>query len=216
MAFIMFFENSWFLSEKFLLLQLKYSYMTQQYQVSVDSLSDNFLMTLREHYPHAQLEIKVKTPTAFQGLSEADFWDIIACFDWSDSEDDLMVTAKAAAILAEKTLRHIYEFQDLLAQKLFELDTKAHAQNAGENAWISKEEDFSADEFLYARCCVVANGKDFYQKVLQNPTLMPKDLTFEGVLKLAHRAYRLKTGKIFRYVPNTNIETFSNQKGWNL
>jgi hypothetical protein len=188
--------------------------MTQQYQVSVDNLSDNFLATLREHYPHAQLEIKVKTPKAFQGLDEASFWNIISLFDWSNPENDDVVISKAIVVLAEKPLRHIYEFQDLLAQKLFALDTMAHAKNTGDNAWISKNDDFSADEFLYARCCVLANGHDFYNKVLKNPELMPQDLAFEGLLTLAHRAYQLKTNKLFRYVPNINFETFSNKKGW--
>jgi hypothetical protein len=188
--------------------------MTQQYQVSVDNLSDSFLATLREHYPHAQLEIKVKTPKAFQGLNETSFWNIISLFDWSNPENNDVVVAKAIEILAEKPLRQIYEFQDLLAQKLFALDTMAHAKNAGDNAWISENDDFSADEFLYARCCVVANGQDFYNKVLKNPELMPQDLAFESLLTFVHRAYQLKTNKSFRYVPNINFETFSNKKGW--
>jgi hypothetical protein len=188
--------------------------MIQQYQVSVDNLSDSFLATLREHHPHAQLEIKVKTPKTFQGLDETSFWAIISLFDWSNPENEDAVLSKAIAVLSEKPLRHIYEFQDMLAQKLFDLDTMAHAKNAGENAWISNDDDFSADEFLYARCCVVANGQDFYQKVLKNPVLMPQDLAFESLLTLAHRAYQLKTNKSFHYVPNSNFETFSNKKGW--
>jgi hypothetical protein len=189
--------------------------MTQQYQVSMDNLSDSFLATLREHHPHAQLEIKVKTPKAFQGLDETAFWNIISLFDWSNPEDDDTVLMKAIAHLAEQPLRHIYEFQDILSQKLFDLDTLVHAKNTGENAWLSNNDDFSADEFLYARCCVVANGKDFYYKALKNPELMPQDLAFEGLLSLAHRAYQLKTNKSFRYVPSSNFETFSNKKGWN-
>jgi Protein of unknown function (DUF4240) len=188
--------------------------MTQQYQVSVDNLSDSFLATLREHYPHAQLEIKVKTPKAFQGLSETAFWNIIALLDWSNPEDEGTVLSKAISFLAEKPLRHIYEFQDKLSQKLFALDTMVHAKNVGENAWLSENDDFSADEFLYARCCVVANGQDFYNNVLQKPELMPQDFAFEPLLTLAHRAYQLKTNKIFRYVPNSNFETFANKQGW--
>ena len=189
--------------------------MTQQYHISIDTMTNNFLDTLREHYPHAQLDIRIKTPEPFEGLTENDFWAIIACFDWSDAEDDESVIAKAVRILADKSTRQIYEFQDMLSEKLYTLDTHVHAENTGENAWHGESDDFSADEFLYARCCVVANGLDFYKKVLQQPELMPKDLTFESLLTLAHQAYKLKMGKQFRYVPTHNIETFANLKGWN-
>lgn len=186
--------------------------MIQQYQVSVDSLSDNFLANLQEHFPHAQLEIKVKTPKSFEGLSETAFWDIISLLDWANV--DTAVMSKAINTLAAKPIRHIYEFQDILSKKLFALDTINHAKNGGENAWISKDSDFSVDEFLYARCCVVANGQNFYNKVLKNPELMPQDMAFEEILTLAHRAYQLKTNKVFRYIPTFNIETFANKKGW--
>ncbi len=188
--------------------------MELQYHVSVDNLSDNFLENIKEHYPHAELEIKVKAPEAFEGLTEKAFWDIIACLDWTDSDDDEAIIAPAVKILSEKPLRYIYEFQDLLSAKLYALDTRNHAAQTGENAFIDDNSDFSADEFLYARCCVVANGHDFYQTVLEEPTLMPKDLTFESLLTLAHQAYFHKTGKQFRYVPTYNFETFSNKKGW--
>lgn len=188
--------------------------MQLQYHVFVDNLSDNFLSNIKEHYPHAELEIKVKTPKTYEGLTENAFWDIIACFDWSDEEDDAAVIGQAVQVLSEKPLRHIYEFQDLLSAKLYALDTRNHAAQTGENAYLDENSDFSADEFLYARCCVVANGFDFYEKVLHEPSLMPKDLTFESLLTLAHQAYFHKTGKQFRYVPTYNIETFSNKKGW--
>ena len=166
--------------------------MMQQYHLSVDSLTNNFLETLKEQYPHAQLDIRVETTTTFEGLTEKEFWKIIACFDWSDSENDKSVIEKAIQVLSEKPVRFIYEFQDILSEKLFALDTLAHAENTGDNAWEGGNADFSADEFLYARCCVVANGKDFYKKVLHQPDLMPKDLTFESLLSLASKSY-LKT-----------------------
>lgn len=184
------------------------------YNLSIDNITDNFLETLREQYPHAQLDIRVKQPKMIDGLTEEAFWDIIARFNWSDPENDAAVVSEAIQILAEKPVRQIYEFQDMLSSKLFTLDTRLHAENVGENAWQSQDTDFSADEFLYARCCCIANGKAFYENVLKTPTLMPKDLTFEALITIAHKAYTQKTGKQFRYVPTFNIETFSNKKGW--
>ena len=188
--------------------------MTQQYNISIDTLTHSFLDTLKERFPHAKLDIQVKSSEPFNGLTDKEFWSVIACFDWSNAEDDAAVVAQAVRFLANKSVRHIYEFQDILSEKLHTLDTRSHAAHTGENAWADSDADFSVDEFLYARCCVVANGREFYEKVLQKPELMPKDLSFESLLTLAHQAYKLKTGKQFRYVPTFNIETFSNKNGW--
>ncbi len=65
--------------------------MVQQYQISVDTLTNNFLDSLKERFPHAKLDIRVKSPEPFNGLTEKEFWDVIACFDWSDAEDDAAV-----------------------------------------------------------------------------------------------------------------------------
>jgi hypothetical protein len=188
--------------------------MTQQYHLSTDTLTNNFFETLKERFPHAKVDIQVKISEAFNGLTEKDFWKIIAAFDWSDPEEDTAIMLNAVRILAEKPVRQIYEFQDMLSEKLHTLDTRIHAAHSGENAFLDENTDFSADEFLYARCCVVANGRIFYEKVLKNPESMPKDLAFESLLTLAHQAYQHKTGKQFRYIPSHNIETFSNRNGW--
>jgi hypothetical protein len=188
--------------------------MTQQYHLSTDTLTNNFFETLKERFPHAKVAIEIKTSESFNGLTVSDFWNIIAHFDWTDSENDAQIVQKAVQILAEKSVRQIYEFQDILSEKLYALDTRTHAAETGENAWQDENSDFSADEFLYARCCVVANGRDFYEKTLKKPDFMPKDLSFESILTIAHQAYQHKTGKQFRYIPTHNIETFANKKGW--
>jgi hypothetical protein len=43
---------------------------------------------------------------------------------------------------------------------------------------------------------------------------MPKDLTFEPLLSLAAKAYKLKTGKTFDYSSHFNFETYGNKEGW--
>jgi Protein of unknown function (DUF4240) len=188
--------------------------MTQQYHISIDTLTNNFFDTLKERFPHANLDIRVKSSEPFNGLTEKEFWATIACFDWSDAENDAAVIEKAVKFLADKPVRQIYEFQDILSEKLYALDTRSHAMHTGDNAWTDNDADFSADEFLYARCCVVANGRVFYETVLNQPELMPKDLSFESLLTLAHAAYTLKTGKQFRYIPTHNIETFAHKEAW--
>lgn len=68
---------------------------------------------------------------------------------------------------------------------------------------------------MFTNACVVANGKEAYLEVLNNPKKMFKDLTFEPLLSVAATAYERKTKKPFVYLPSLNAETYSNKKGWN-
>jgi hypothetical protein len=72
------------------------------------------------------------------------------------------------------------------------------------------------DGFLYARCLVVANGREFYDAVHSDPTTMPKDADFEAILMLAADAYDRKTGLVWDELDETDVsyETFSNEAGW--
>jgi hypothetical protein len=105
----------------------------------------------------------------------------------------------------------IYIFADKLSEKLYRLDTKQHAQ-----AYSANEPDnfISADDFLYARCAVVAEGSEYYEKVLNDPSQMPENLVFEPLLSLADAAFEQKIGEEFNYIPTFNFETRSNLAGW--
>lgn len=187
------------------------------YRLPTAALDEHFAESLREKYPNASLEIKVDTSPQPGGLTEEQFWSLIEMLDWSKEGDSSAVIEPAVEQLSKSPLRNIYEFQDLLSEKLYRLDTRHHAENTGENAYVETDGNnsfFSTDEFLYARCCVVANGREAYEKVLQNPELMPKNLAFEALLRIARLAYQRKTGQHFRYVPAFNIETYGNREGW--
>ncbi len=86
---------------------------------------------------------------------------------------------------------NIYLFADRLSAKLYHLDTRAHA-----TAYAANEPDnfISADDFLYARCAVVAEGKAYYEKVLNDPAQMPDNIVFEPLLYLADDAFEMKMG----------------------
>lgn len=168
---------------------------------------------LQERFPSASLRIEVRKNTIPKLLTDKEFWQIINLLDWTDAEDDDRVLEPAVAALAQLPVHHIYLFADILANKLFQLDAKKFAEKIGEDAYTPNRY-FSVDNFLYARCCAVANGEEYYQNLLKNPELMPKDLTFESLLSLASRAYFRKTGKSFDYLSATPIETYSNKTGW--
>jgi hypothetical protein len=147
-------------------------------------------------------------------MDEATFWSLIDRFDWSKDEDDDIIepAVLALALLPDS---QIADFQQILARKLYALDGRAWARNSGES-WWGEPDRLSVDGFLYARCLVVANGREFYEAVLADPTAMPKDADFEPLLMLAADAYDRKTGLEWDDLDDTEVsyETFSNEAGW--
>jgi hypothetical protein len=177
------------------------------------TLNDTVIQDWKEKYPEAEIRLELHPNPTQTALSEAHFWSIIDKLDWKNGDDSDAVVEPAIAYLATQPVRHIFEFADLLSEKLYALDARVYAQNIGEDAWTPNRY-FSVDNFLYARCCVVANGKNAFQAVQKNPTLMPKDTTFEDILYLASTAYSRKMGKKYSYSPAFPIETYSNKSGW--
>ena len=84
----------------------------------------------------------------------------------------------------------------------------------GSDAYTGSKGSFAKNWFLYVRCCVIANGHDYYYSVLNNPKLMPKDTEFRSLLTVSAQAYKIKTGKRFAHSTQHSYETFSNQKLW--
>jgi Protein of unknown function (DUF4240) len=204
----------WLCCAKSSIFEIKSSRMTTVLNFPLQQAHPEIIRDLQERFPSANLRVEVRNNMAHNNiLTEQRFWDIIHLFDWTDAEDDDRVLAPAIAALSESPVHHIYLFSDMLATKLFSLDGQIFAENIGDDAY-TPDTYFSVDNFLYARCCVIANGQDFYESVLKNPTLMPKDLTFESLLSLPAKAYAKKTGKSFNYLPTTSIETYANKLGW--
>ena len=186
--------------------------MTATIKINIKDINSQWIEELKEKYPDQNMEIKIIPSSKTELLDENTFWDIINLLDWTKIEDDAIL-APAIEQLASFPVHYIYLFQDVLSEKLFQLDAKKYALHIGEDAW-KEGQYFSVDHFLYARCCVVANGKDVFEKVIEKPETMPKDITFEALLNIASKAYELKTGEEFNYMPQYNYETYSNQKGW--
>lgn len=177
-------------------------------------LNEEMIKTLQEKYPDAEISVDVHRDPQHSPLSEVRFWEVIAMFDWNKEGNDEAVIEPAVAHLADGPVRHIFEFADILSEKLYLLDGIAYAQHIGADAW-SPDQYFSVDNFLYARACVVANGREAFEKVLENPKLMPKDVTFEALLYLPSEAYERKTDRKWDYTSAYAIETYSNTKDWN-
>ncbi len=182
-------------------------------KINAADLTTQIIHDLKEKYGAAELEIRIHAEKNKEVLSEDEFWKIIALLDWGKTGDDEAVVAPIVDYLVNLPVAFIYQFEDKLSEKLYYLDTKIHAENCGDNAY-QKDQFFSADVFLYERCCVVANGKKIYEKVLSNPTEMPKDVDFEPLLYIASDAYQKQTGNPMEYAPAFSYETFSNKAAW--
>jgi len=173
------------------------------------------LQDLQNRYPRAVVRVETGEPLTDTKMDESQFWQIIQSLDWKQTEN-ARVIAPAIEALSQYPIADIAAFDDLLSQKLYALDGQRYAEQTGDRAYSNNpDQHFSVDGFLYARCCVVANGKEFYEKVLQDPTLMPKNYTFEPLLYLAEKDYRTQTGRNdYDHVPEVWSETFSNADGW--
>ncbi len=181
--------------------------------VNIDEMDTKFVETLKRDFAHTAAEIRLQGPSGSGAFfAESDFWEFIGLLDWAQEGDDAKVVEPLVGHLANQPLSHIYRFSDVLAEKLWQLDTRAHAQVFLDDP--EEEGYLSVDDFLYTRCAVVANGPDYYEKVLKSPAKVPKDLTFEPLLYIALKAYKRKTGKDFTAIPARNYETYSNKGGW--
>lgn len=149
-------------------------------------------------------------------MNEDTFWDIIARFDWEQTGDDDAVLEPAVRALASLEAEAILAFDDILSAKLHALDTREHARAcyAGELDPDDGDDYISADDFLYARCVVVANGRDVYASVLADPSQMPQEMEFESLLSLPSTAYERKTGNDYEHVTPVSCESFQNLAGW--
>ncbi|MFB8427114.1 DUF4240 domain-containing protein [Priestia megaterium] len=173
-----------------------------------------FKLEMKRKIEKADSYIKTEhIPKPKKMMEDQEFWNIISLFDW-DKQDEEEIIDPAVNKLATFTVWNIRRFEESLSYKLFLLDTLEHAKEIGEYSFSEKNQNFSPDLFLYARCAAIAAGKQVFENILNDPKQMVKDAEFEILLSLASQAYYLKKGKDFDYISGCNYETFSNKKGW--
>ncbi len=186
--------------------------MTTVLNVNLNDLTGQFINDLKQKFGKTtEVEIRFQDKTPADDLfSEDDFWRVIEKIDWSKKGSENKI-GPAARMLAKMPVSSIYLFADKLSAKLYHLDTRAHANQYAAN---EHENFISADDFLYARCAVIAEGIEYFEKVLNDPSQMPDDIVFEPLLYLADDAFELKMGIPFNYMPTFQVETRSNEAGW--
>lgn len=183
-------------------------------RIKLKDLNQHFLEQLRKvHGENIELAIWLPETRSDQTINELDFWKIIDLLNWEEANNFSKMIEPAVDALQKYSISDIKGFSDILSEKLYLLDGQKYAEHTGKNSY-EEDQPFSADEFLYARCFVVAKGQKFYTNVLNTPSSMPKDLSFENLLSIPREAYKKKTGQKFDYTPAYIIETFANSDGW--
>jgi Protein of unknown function (DUF4240) len=186
--------------------------MTTTLRVNLRDINLQFFKDLEEKAgASAQVEIRVESSKHGEGLfTEEQFWQLIELFDWKQKKRADIIQPAVTA-LSKMPVSAIYLFEDFLSKKLFDIDTREHAK-----AYMNQQTDdyFSVDDFLYVRCAAVAEGREYYEKIKNNPSELSPDIDFEHILSVAADAYKRKTGRDFEYSPLYNYETKSNVEKW--
>jgi hypothetical protein len=182
---------------------------------ALDSDTDNGdVLSLLPDGLNSMLDLPGGQPPPSKNGSDAEFWQAVDLLDWDKCGDDDQVIEPAVEWLLQKSEREIISFANVLSEKLHRLDGEAFAREIGQDAYRGPEHRFSRNWFLRVRCCVVANGREFFQEVMACPSNMPKDLEFEALLRIAPRAFERKTGRKMANKTKYNYETFANKEGW--
>lgn len=188
-------------------------HMTKHITIRSSEMDMAKIDAIRQAYGDVNLIIQIAPVDDAAALTDEDCWALIARLDWDaggeDESEDEAIVAPLLQALADSSISHIYQFADWLAEQLWKLDTPAHAENL-----IEEDGFLSVDDFLYARCAVVANGADFYRAVLDDPSLFPATVTFSALLYLPQDAFKRKTGQDMVYIPPFDYETYGNKAAW--
>lgn len=178
--------------------------------IQVEGIYENGQIRLLESVPVSQSKVMVSFFTEEKKpvlMNENLFWEILDLLDFQ-KEEAKEIIRPCINRLMDYEAEEIFHFEEILSEKLYSLDGRMFADHISE-----LKKYFSADSFLYFRCGALVEGKDFYYRLLKNPSCFSEVNPFEPVLSIAERAYRFRFGSS---LPLTKIsyETYSNQKLW--
>lgn len=115
------------------------------------------------------------------------FWTTMELCDWSKEGDNDKVLKPVIKYLSKQDDGNIFEFDDLMTELLYDLDTKKLADQC------EKVDPLMCDDtFLYSRCAALINGPDFYEKVKRGRMKKVWSMDFEALLYVPGKAWALK------------------------
>ena len=145
-------------------------------------------------------------------MTRKDFFEInMKVCDWDASGNDEKVLRPLIEHLAKQPDETIFCYDEIMAELLFELDTKQIFQRACQYA------PQTDDAFLYSRCCALVNGEAYYEKVKDGSSNELWEMEFEAILYVPMLAWAMKYGEDadnYPYMTTKSYETGSNTEGW--
>jgi hypothetical protein len=150
-------------------------------------------------------------------LAWDDFWDLI---DLLGGRADPDACDRLAQVLATRSKAVVIGFADRLAEALYRIDRADLA--AFPHLDVTDEDGLplplSDDAFLYARCGVVAAGREAYARVLADPAAFcpytSREYDGEALLYVAEDAWEALTGRPWEHVEPFDDESGANAEGW--
>ena len=140
------------------------------------------------------------------------FFEIIMTVcNWDAAGDDDKVLEPLIAYLAKQSDETIFLFDEIMAELLYELDTRKNYEMA------CKYDTHNDDTFLYSRCVALINGEDYYNKVKAGKISNLWKMEFESILYVPMWSWGKKHGKSpddYSYCTAKSYETGSNADGW--
>ena len=150
-------------------------------------------------------------------LSLDDFWSLI---DTLNGRIDAESPSELSAQLAQRGTDDIKAFSDVLAELVYAIDSRDRAEQLIVDPSEGDEPMSMGDDlFLYARCAVVIEGRDAYQRVLEDPPAMAgRWYAFEAehLIYISAWAWEKATGTEWDWEYQTPVswETGSNAGQW--
>lgn len=141
------------------------------------------------------------------------FSDIMEICNWDKSGNDDEVLRPLIEYLSQCSDEEIFSFDDIMAELLYDLDTRKNFKTA------CKYYDHSDDTFLYSRCVALINGADYYKKVRQGKAHDLWTSEFEAILSVPSSAWAKKHNSEPNEYPHLSafcFETGSNTDKWKL
>ena len=140
------------------------------------------------------------------------FWTTMELCDWSKEGNDDKVLKPVIKYLSKQDDLIIFEFDDLMTELLYGLDTEKLADQC------EKVDPLMCDDtFLYSRCVALINGPDYYEKVKRGKMKSVWSMDFEALLYVPGKAWALKhrcSADDYPHISPLSYETGSNEEGW--
>lgn len=160
----------------------------------------------------------INLPPAIQKIFEEhtmhdyDFFAMLNILDWSKKGNDELVVKPLIEYLAQWPDEVIFTFENKMSELLYAIDNPIIAKE------LNKSDCFSGDDFLYARCTALINGKAYYNAILNQKKKLRKNMEFEALLYIPAKAWAKKHQQDpsqYPHSPEPSYETGSNKELWN-